>query len=200
MNLLSSTLQAARVALLPAVSFLACTASYQSLYEGDVRFEHCYKLDEERTAPVRDKQSCWQEWSRLYTYGQTRDRIEYALARGRALAHPGENASDLDAGAPLRPAPPIACPMPTSAFVAPPQTLSPDAGVDAAGGAGHGSAGALGDSGPSSGERPTLASAPGATCSGGCAKSWLSCADACHKPGCQTKCDESYRACMRGCF
>src|SRR4051812_7439067 len=59
----------------------ACGPSVQSIYEGNVRFEHCYRLDlEVDTAPTH-RRACWSEWLNLYTYGQPRDRIEYARRR-----------------------------------------------------------------------------------------------------------------------
>lgn len=64
----------------------ACGPSVQSIYEGNVRFEHCYRLDlEVDTAPTH-REACWKEWLNVYTYGQPRDRIEYARRRGRAFA------------------------------------------------------------------------------------------------------------------
>ena len=68
-----------------AVSEAGCGASYQSLYEGEVRFEHCYRLDEEQGMPPGQRRACWHDWSMHYTYGQTRDRLEYALRRQREL-------------------------------------------------------------------------------------------------------------------
>jgi hypothetical protein len=159
----------------------ACSAGYQSLYEGDVRFEHCYRLDEEPSASRDSKRGCWQEWSRSYTYGQTRDRVEYALGRVRVLGK-----SDNEGHPHAAKVPPIACPMPTSAFVTPPHTLGVDA---AAPGApmrdGDGDGGAI---------------APGADCSSACSRSWDSCGKSCSAPTCTSRCDEIYRSCMRGCF
>lgn len=31
------------------------------------------------------RRACWEEWSAYYTYGQTRDRVEYAAMRRRQL-------------------------------------------------------------------------------------------------------------------
>src|SRR4051812_43678576 len=68
-----------------AMAATSCSVTYQSIYENDVRFEHCYRLDEERAVPIEQKRACWQAWGRSSTYGQSRDRIEYARARDRAL-------------------------------------------------------------------------------------------------------------------
>jgi hypothetical protein len=63
----------------------ACGASITALYEGDVRFEHCMALDEESTAKASHRAACWSEWVAHYSYGQTRDRIDYAKRRARRL-------------------------------------------------------------------------------------------------------------------
>src|SRR5437660_2796963 len=69
----------------------ACSLTYQSLYEGDVRFEHCYRLDEEKQVPVVEKQRCWHDWTQKQTYGQARERVDYALVREPALARTQES-------------------------------------------------------------------------------------------------------------
>src|SRR5262249_55686964 len=107
-----------------------CSLSYQSVYEGDVRFEHCYRLDEEHRVPIGDKVACWHDWSQKYTYGQTRDRIEYALARERTLSlaqASGERSAPPGASTALAT---IASPQPTNAFAPPPPTMVRDAGAD----------------------------------------------------------------------
>src|SRR5664279_5049259 len=63
----------------------ACGPSVQSINEGNVRFEHCYRLDLEVDAAPTHREACWKEWLGLYTYGQPRDRIEYARKRARAF-------------------------------------------------------------------------------------------------------------------
>ena len=96
-----------------------CRVPYHSLYEADVRFEHCYRLDEEHSIPLERKRQCWSEWGQKYTYGQTRDRIEYAAARDRALTQAkaaGEVTAPHRASSSSNA---IACPMPTSAFAPP---------------------------------------------------------------------------------
>src|SRR4051812_49840524 len=71
-----------------------CGPSFQAIYEGDARFEHCYALDDAPNAPMKDKTSCWRDWTQHYTYGQTRDRVEYAKARARALTRVNGEATD----------------------------------------------------------------------------------------------------------
>ena len=65
---------------------LACGPSFQAIYEGNARFEHCYALEENPQARMPDKAACWRDWSERYTYGQTQDRVHYATARYVALS------------------------------------------------------------------------------------------------------------------
>jgi hypothetical protein len=39
-----------------------CGPSFQAVYDGDVRFEHCYALDESPNAPMAAKKDCWRDW------------------------------------------------------------------------------------------------------------------------------------------
>jgi len=64
----------------------ACGASLHVLEEGTLRFEHCYRLDLNAETATPHRRACWQEWVTSYTYGQSRDRIEYARRRVRSLA------------------------------------------------------------------------------------------------------------------
>jgi hypothetical protein len=118
---------AAGFAGLVAAVTLACGPSYQALYEGDARFEHCYALEETGNASMQQRSECWRDWMLRYTYGQTRDRVEYAAARYRALSRAPEAPTD---EAMMQAAPgegrgtSIAAPAPTSAFAPPPKTLS----------------------------------------------------------------------------
>jgi hypothetical protein len=45
----------------PCVS-AGCGPSVQSIYEGDVRFEHCYRLDLELDVAPSHRQACWTSW------------------------------------------------------------------------------------------------------------------------------------------
>jgi hypothetical protein len=191
--------KAASRALVPGLClivalFAACSLTYQSMYEGDVRFEHCYRLDEERQVAIGDKRRCWQDWSKKYTYGQTRDRIEYALARERTLgqaqasgersAPPGANAGAANANG---------SPQPTSAFAPPPPTMVRDAGPEASDRQSTVAALVQPAIGP-------LPAAPGASCGGTCGKTWSQCREPCKGGSCQSDCDDRYRLCMRACF
>lgn len=166
-----------------------CGASYTSIYEGDVRFEHCYRLDEEPRVPIAHKRACWQSWTRHFTYGQTRDRVEYAMARERTLAEAMRTACD----ATPRGMRPVAAPTPTNAFAPPPRTMPRDGGAPPA--MDGGAANAPGATGS-----PTLANAPGSSCANGCGGAWTTCTSSCDGAACDARCDERYRGCMRGCF
>jgi hypothetical protein len=188
-----------------------CSPTYQSLYEGDVRFEHCYRVDEERQVPVTDKLHCWSDWTRRYTYGQSRDRIDYAIGRERTLARAlatGEQTAPRGAEGKHQ----QTLPQPTNAFATPPQTMTPaNAGAEGSGIGGatlaartsdEGDAGtnAEGSAVSASETSPTLVDAPGASCAGACGKTWSGCKQQCKWAPCRSGCDEHYRKCMRGCF
>jgi len=65
--------------------FWGCGPSFQALYEGDARFEHCYAIEEDGVVSLQKKADCWRDWTDHYTFGQTRDRVQYASMRYRAL-------------------------------------------------------------------------------------------------------------------
>jgi hypothetical protein len=168
--------------------------SYPSAHEGEVRFEHCYRLDEEGTESQDVRCRCWREWVHAHTYGQSRDRIDYATRRERALAQAqanGENAPPASATVDPARAGAVSSPVPTSAFASPPRTVSPDAGTDTP--ASTVLALAASNDAP---RRPV----PGAVCAGSCGAKWLDCGQGCKAAGCQSSCDSSYRSCMRACF
>jgi hypothetical protein len=175
------------IASIAAMALAGCGASYTSIYEGDVRFEHCYRLDEEPSVPVAQKRACWQSWAKYYTYGQTRDRVEYAMSRDRALAEASMN--ERDAKTAPKPVRAVAAPTPTNAFAPPPQTMPrEDAGAPADAAA------------PSAPDEPVLANAPGSSCASSCGRTWKKCTGGCESAACNVRCDDKYRGCMRGCF
>ena len=74
--------RAAQLALLGGCSLAgACGPSFEVLAEGDLRFVHCDRLDLDPKIAPSHRLHCWREWRRMYTYGQTRDRVEYAQRR-----------------------------------------------------------------------------------------------------------------------
>jgi hypothetical protein len=69
-------------ALLGGCCLLAgCGPSFEVLAEGDLRFAHCDRLDLDPAVGPAYRLECWREWRESYTYGQTRDRVEYAQRR-----------------------------------------------------------------------------------------------------------------------
>lgn len=63
----------------------ACGPSVQLIYEGNLRFEHCYRLDLDEHIALSHRLMCWSEWAKYYAKGQTRDRVDYAKRRIDAL-------------------------------------------------------------------------------------------------------------------
>jgi hypothetical protein len=136
-----------------------------------MRFEHCYRIDEDPRVPVAQKQQCWENWNQYFTRGQDRTRVEYARARVTTL----RIAPTL--GEP--PAPVTECPTPASPYVPPPPTVAGDRGGNA-----------LVDR--NDGYR---------RCGDDCARGWRMCGAACtNGADCNVGCDERYRGCMRGCL
>jgi len=60
---------------------VGCGPSFEAIQEGDLRFAHCDRLDLDPNISGSHRLHCWREWRRVYTYGQTRDRVEYAQRR-----------------------------------------------------------------------------------------------------------------------
>ena len=167
-----------RALFLASSGLVACGPSFQAVYECDVHFEHCYALDES-VVSADAKKECWRDWLHGYTYGQSRDRVEYGGTRYSQLSlDPTLPSEDVSSTQSKRT---VAAPVPTSAF-APPPNVSSD-GHDARAGA-----------------QPTVAiSAPGAECGDACAQRWTSCRSVCKDGACDA-CDQTYRGCMPTCF
>ena len=160
-----------------ASGLLACGPSFQAVYECDVHFEHCNALDE-GGASVDAKKECWRDWLHGYTYGQSRDRVEYGGTRYSELSlDPTLPSEDVPSSRPKRT---VAAPVPTNAF-APPPNVSSDGHPDAGGAV------------------AVSARAPGADCSDACAQRWTTCRATCKGGGCDA-CDQTYRACAPSCF
>jgi hypothetical protein len=165
------------------------------MYENDARFEHCYALDEgTSTLPV--KAACWKEWKEHHTYGQTRDRLEYAQSRYVALA---SNALPTDEGM-MQAAPgeigehtELTAPAPTNPFASPEAMMTVDAGtrverepIPVA---------TVAPPPPTSVEDAGPLRPPGATCSEDCVHAWEGC-----KHGKSTQgCDGAYGQCVVAC-
>jgi hypothetical protein len=159
------------LAVTPAVTgLLACGPSFQAVYECDVHFEHCYALDESG-ASVDQKKECWRDWLHGYTYGQSRDRVEYGGTRYSELSLDPTLPSEDQPSARAKHI--VAAPVPTNAFAPPPMMAGAVVASDA-----H---------------------APASECSDGCAQRWTSCRSTCKQSGCDA-CDQAYKLCVPGCF
>jgi hypothetical protein len=167
------------------------------VYEGDVRFEHCYALDQTQ-APTEAKKDCWRDWLHVYTYGQSSDRIEFAAARFSELSLDPTTLPSVDPGTrPKRPRN-VAAPLPTNAF-APPPNVAGDGAEKGSGGPAQAVSAAAVVPAPPTGRVQVGARAPGEECTAACADRWSACRKGCSGPACDA-CDQSYRACVPACF
>jgi len=171
----------------------ACGASIQAVYEGDVRFEHCMALDSRPDVKPTIRRACWEEWQKFYTFGQTRDRVEFARMREKQLS----SASDFDEGDwAMSARNSKAVPEPTSALAPPPMMLSTptDGGAPSSSGSDGGTATDAGTVMPGASEPPS------SDCSEDCQDTWTSCREKCKTPACEKGCAGAYKRCMRKCF
>ena len=151
-----------------------------------MRFEHCMALDARPDVKPTIRRACWDEWRMFYTFGQTRDRTEYAALRDRQLGV----ASDFDEGdAQLAKVGGPSVVEPTSALAPPPRLIAAvgDAGV----------ADALPDA-PSDAEID--AAPPAAGCAADCEQAWTFCRNDCKTARCDKACSSKYKRCMKRCF
>ncbi len=172
-------------AALLGLGLVSCGASLQAVYEGDVRFEHCMALDARPDVKPTIRRSCWEEWRKFYTFGQTLDRTDYAALRERQLSV----TSDFDEGdAQLAKASDPSVVEPTSALAPPPRLI---AAVDA------GTADALPDAPP---DAEVDAELPAAGCAADCEQEWGFCRGECKTAPCDKACSSKYKRCMKSCF
>jgi hypothetical protein len=190
-----------------------CGPSFQAIYEGDSRFEHCYALEENPNVAMQQKGACWKEWLSHYTYGQTRDRVEYAAARSRALTAGRDVPTDeaMMGAAPGEGRRLGTAPAPTSAFAPPAKTLSDlDGGSGSSSpntwGAGSTPATTRGSADPIPGLAPPPARPPLADCTDQCGVAWTGCKTDCQatadkadkKKPCDA-CEKTYKTCIKTC-
>jgi hypothetical protein len=196
-SVVSRPLSALLTALLLALVGGGCGPSFQVIYEGDARFEHCYALDDSPNVSMQEKTDCWSQWLQHYTYGQTRDRADYAAMRAAALqevhALPTDEAVMGAAPGGGLGSSRINEPAPTSAFTVPPKTMNE---VDA----GQQVLPTMPTVEVSQGTFTAAAPpAPGEECTANCKTSWQGCKTPCKGPTC-AKCDKAYGTCVKGCF
>ena len=180
-------------AIAPLVS---CGPSVQSIYEGNVRFEHCYRLDLELEVATTHRQACWTSWLDRYTYGQSRDRLEYARRRVRAFASGdvdrpalriGDNQQQKDSRQFY-----LVVPAPTSVHAPPPPIATRmNLVTDPP------------ETSPTAPSKPVEKTAPGEDCGAACRSAFGSCNQACDpaaKGAACKSCDPDYKKCMARCF
>jgi hypothetical protein len=189
---------------------MACGPSFQAIYEGNARFEHCYALEENPQMAMWDKAACWRDWSEHYTYGQTRDRIQYATARYVALSQapslPTDEALMMAAPGETPRVSAITAPAPTNAFAPPPKVLAPADGVGARPMSDLGAL-PIAPPDPAASSGPAL---PSASCADACGGTYHGCHGGCEDAAGTTSdakkarschaCEKAYRTCMRACF
>lgn len=176
--------------MLLGLGLVGCGPSFQAVYECDVRFEHCYALDQ-GAAAGDSKKECWREWLHGYTYGQPRDRVEYAASRFSELSlDPTLPREEVKEARPRLAMRSVVAPVPTDAFKPPPNMID---GHDA------GTPPQDPPTPPATAAHEPKAHAPGADCADTCSRRWTTCRAACKDGACDA-CDRAYRACMPGCF
>jgi hypothetical protein len=174
----------------------ACGPSVQTIYEGNVRFEHCYRLDLDVNKAPTHRHACWKEWLAAYTYAQPRDRIEYARLRVHSIETGDVDRPRLKFSAEHDPSERhyyLSAPVPADAHSSPPAVVQAwDAGAAKA-------PAPDADAGPG-------APVPEAACTAVCRRDWQSCLDRCsaasgswRPPACD-HCEPDYLSCMRRCF
>ena len=166
---------------------ISCGASIQAVYEGDVRFEHCMAVDAQPDVKPAIPSTCWEEWLKFYTFGQTRDRIEHARTRVKQLSAASDfteaewKAQKPNSGA---------VPDPTSVTAPPPMLLTVDGGAR--------DGGAAVDSGTADAAPAVVL--PGADCAGDCQQGYAACRKECKTDACQKTCATKYKRCMKRCY
>ena len=149
---------------LGAAAAFACGPSLTSVHEGTVRFEHCNRLDLDEHIVKKECGQCWSTWIADYSYGQPRDRIDYARRRARALANGDDSRPILkfDEHAPEERQFYLVVPGPTSVRTPPPPIATVWQGADA------------GAMAKTTGDRP-----PAESCADDCRSTWQTCSTPC---------------------
>ncbi|MFI5302956.1 MAG: hypothetical protein ACHREM_33105 [Polyangiales bacterium] len=106
------------ISLLASSVAIGCGPSARGIVESDMRFEHCYRIDEDTHVATNDKRACWTEWSAHYSRGQDGSRVRYADER-RSVLEGAERPAPVGATATTA--------TPTSAYVPPVSTEEPKA-------------------------------------------------------------------------
>ncbi len=185
---------------------VACGPSFQVVYEGDARFEHCYAIDDTPTVPMQEKTECWTEWMKRYTYGQTRNRVDYAAMRAKALqeAHSAPTDEAIMGAAPGGGTARVTGqdePVTTNAFATPPKTMSDGDGGVTEGGTSPQPVVKLVPVAPfAPANEASGPPTPGHACTTACRSTWETCRGDGGKALANRTCDKTYGRCMQKCF
>lgn len=198
---------AALTVVIGILAAAGCGPSFQAVYEGNRRFEHCYALEENPGATMPDKSSCWRDWSEHYTFGQTRDRVQYAISRyvalSRAGAAPTDEAMMMAAPGETPRTSIINAPAPSNAFAPPPKVL--EAGEERRTTSGRPEVASVPFIDAGAPAPPPAPAIPAQACNDKCGGDFKTCATGCEgdagpKSKSCVKCESSYKTCMRACF
>lgn len=176
----------------------SCGPSFQTIYENDARFEHCYALDDSGSTTLDQKAKCWQDWKEHHTFGQTRDRVEYAQSRYVALNQvpdlPTDEAMMHAAPGEVGESHQLTAPAPTNAFAPPEAMAAQDAGTHGATASTLPSMTAVVPPPSATADAGAPARPPGAACTDDCTRAWQDCKADAHK------CNGTYDRCVVGCL
>jgi hypothetical protein len=154
------------------LALLGCGPSLKTLVESDMRFEHCYRIDEDGRVPLDQKRACWSDWNARYSRGQDRSRVAYAKDRMAVLNGAAVIVTPATSA--------VACPTPSSPYSPPPQMVDKD---------------------PEAAAESAKATPTTQACSDACTKAWKVCISPCGKGAeCFSQCDASFKGCMKACF
>lgn len=159
------------VLLLGALGQLtACGPSMKAAVESDMRFEHCYRIDDDPSTSLANKRGCWSEWTARYARGQARERVHYAKDRIKVL-----DGAMAATPAPATTTAAAACPSPSNPY-APPPAVAPKSTAEAV---------------------SPLASPCTEGCTKGWKACATPCGV---EASCVLACDEKFRVCMKTCL
>lgn len=172
------------------------------MHEGSVRFEHCYRLDLDPQVVATHREACWQGWLTSFTYGQPRDRIDYARTRLSELKNGDPSPPTLRTGGDHRPEQRqfyLVVPAPTSVHAPPPPVATVWREEDA----GPGDSASATDAGTENLNTP-----PASSCAESCRSEWETCTAQCTADAGVTDagtgdcapCTKPYSLCMKKCF
>lgn len=186
-----------------ALGVAGCGPSFEAIQEGDLRFAHCDRLDLDPNISPSHRLHCWREWRRVYTYGQTRDRVEYAQRRiAEVVSGDTGPAFDLPTGS-GRPSSTNQPSAPNPVHSPPPAVVPVNgngSGIGNGASGGNGSGATSGSSSESALARDAPAGTFGMSCRSRCEQARAGCTPGCETQprGCQ-ECESTLESCLSSC-